>query len=131
MKSVQVMQNRVLKSLYMKDWLTPTNALHRELALLKVSDIFKLKVSQFTFRHRKGLLPGVFNDYFKTNGNVHTYGTRQSRQLHLPRTQTLTGQNTIKVQGVKVFNNLPQDIKSLKSIKTFGERVKKLYISKY
>jgi len=131
LKSIQVMQNRILKNLYGKDWLTPTNILHKDLLLLKVQDIFKLKVNQFVFQHRKGLLPSVFDSYFTNNANVHNHKTRQSLLLHVPRTQSVSGQHTIKVLGVKLFNSLPNNITSITSVKSFKSKIRKHYIAMY
>ena len=131
LKTVQTMQNRILKILFHKDWYTPTDILHKDLCLLKVSDIFKLKVNQFVHKHKLGQLPKVFDSYFTDNTNIHDHNTRQSHNLHLPRTQTQSGQQTIKITGVKLYNALPNIVKSINTIKAFCTKVKKLYYTNY
>ena len=130
-KKIQVLQNRILKILYSKDWYTSTDTLHKELDLLKVEDIFKLKVVHFTFQQRKGLLPNIFDSYFSKNENVHDHRTRQSHKLHLPRTQGKIGQKTMKVLGVNLYNGLPENITSSETVKNFRKKTKKFFISKY
>ncbi len=39
---LQVVQNRILKTMYNKDWYTSTSILHRNLNILKIKDIFFL-----------------------------------------------------------------------------------------
>ena len=42
LKSIQVMQNRILKILFNIDWFCPTNSLHKNLNIIQVKDIFLL-----------------------------------------------------------------------------------------
>ena len=130
-KTVQTMQNRILKILFHKDWYTPTDTLHKELGLLKVCDIFKLKVNQFVHKHKLGQLPKVFDNYFTDNINIHSHNTRQASKLHLPRAHTNSGQQTIKILGVKLYNALPNIVKNVNTIKAFCAKVKKFYYTNY
>ena len=131
MKTVQIMQNRILKILFRKDWYTPTDILHKDLGLLKVCDIFKLKVNQFVHKYKLGQLPKVFDNYFTDNTNIHSHNTRQASNLHLPRAHTNSGQQTIKILGVKLYNDLPNIVKNVNTIKAFCAKVKKLYYTNY
>ncbi len=47
LKKVQTQQNRSLKILYNKDYLTPTLTLHKELDLLLVQIIYKINIAKF------------------------------------------------------------------------------------
>ena len=82
-KKVQTKQNRALKILYSKDYLTPTLTLHKELGLLKVTVIHEVAIIKFVFRQNNELTPSIFKDTFKTNQEVHTYNTRQKINLHI------------------------------------------------
>jgi hypothetical protein len=125
LKKVQVMQNRLLKTLYRLDWLTPTVDLHRDLSLLTVKDIFKLHVAKFVFKQKNGSLPSTFNTYFSTNAQVHRHSTRQVNSLHVIRPNTTQGAKTIKIMGVNIYNNLPAYITDSPSIKAFKRRIRK------
>ena len=130
-KSIQTMQNRILKILFCKDWFTPTPDLHKELELLTVEDVFHLQVCQFVKQQKLGLLPNLFDDYFQENADVHDHYTRNSTSIHLIRKRTKAGQKTIKYQGVKLFNALPDEILVANGIKSFRSKVKKHFISRY
>ncbi len=41
LNKIQRLQKKIIKVLFYKDWLTPTNDLHRELKILKVEDVHK------------------------------------------------------------------------------------------
>ena len=69
-KQLQVLQNKVLKSLFNFDWYTPTNVLHSNLNLLNLTDIFHVSLLKLVYKQRNNLLPNVFNDYFITRSNI-------------------------------------------------------------
>ena len=63
---VQTQQNRALKILYIKDYLTQTKTLHKDLELLMITDISQLYIAKFVYKQRKGLLPEPFHNLKKT-----------------------------------------------------------------
>ncbi len=71
LRKIQVIQNRILKTLYNKDWYTHTNILHKELNLLQIQDIFSLFQLTFVHNHQQGKLPEIFSGYYVTRENIH------------------------------------------------------------
>jgi hypothetical protein len=53
------------------------------------------------------------NDKFKLNSEVYNMNTRQKYNFHLPSSNLSVYQNGVYFTGIKVFNNLPQNIKNL------------------
>ena len=78
LKKVQVQQNRSLKILYNKDYMTHTKTLHRELKTLLVENIYKLSIAKFVYKYEKGMLPKIFDNFFIKNNKMHSHGTRQN-----------------------------------------------------
>ena len=130
-KKVQTKQNRALKILYSKDHLTPTITIHKELVLLKVTEIHKVAILKFVFRQNKELTPSIFKDTFKTNLEVHTYNTRQKNNLHIIQPNNNFSKYTVRFQGPKPWNSIPTNIRSSKSIKSFARNVKQHFINSY
>jgi len=62
----------------------------------------------------KNKLSNFFNDYFCKTLQVHTWLTRSAEKqlLYLPRYRTNCLQRSIKFTGVKIWNNLPNFLKS-------------------
>ncbi len=52
LNKIQSLQNKIIKVVFNKDWLTPTNDLHRELKILKVEDVHKLFTLRLIYQHQ-------------------------------------------------------------------------------
>ena len=126
---IQTLQNQLLKVLTKKPYRYSTNALHNELKLIKVVDIFKQEVLSFVFNYYTNKLPPVFSNYFTLFSNIHNYNTRDRNQSFiLPQFSNEFGSSALKVEGVRLWNSLNVGMKSLKSIKTFRKSLKESYL---
>lgn len=129
---LQVLQNRILKILYNKDWYTGTNALHKELHVLKVEDIFKLSVLNFVYKCNAGLAPEVFRNYYLKRSDIHKRNTRNVDKLEIPMYKTFTyGHATLKYIGTDLYNGLPREIVNVTHFNKFKANVKCHLMGKY
>jgi hypothetical protein len=63
--------------------------------------------------------------YF-ANSEIHNINTRHTSKLHLPRAHLNIYQKGVYYSGIKIFNSLPQDIKThTDNPRTFKKAVKK------
>ena len=69
-------------------------------------------------------LPEIFNPLFKFNNIVHSILTRNNNAYHYPFYSKSSTQQPIEYSGVKVWNALPNDIKSLQSKSLFSSKLK-------
>jgi hypothetical protein len=79
-------------------------------------NLFKeLKILPFVSQYIFSLLIFVINNknYFITNSENHSIHNRSSSNFHLPQANLAIYQKGVYYAGVKVFNNLPQDIKNI------------------
>ena len=67
-----------------------------------------------------------FNFDIRRNSSFHSYQTRGSNVLHLPRVRTNWGKQTFIYQASKDWNNLDNTIKSSKSMSFFKAKLKSL-----
>ena len=72
-----------------------------------------------------GLLINIFNDFFTMNCNIHSYYTRQSKQLHVPKPKVSAFQNTLRFCGIKLWNQTYDRIQSNCSFSAYKQHVKK------
>lgn len=130
-KKLQVIQNRIIKTLFQKEWRMPTNDLHKELNLLKVTDIFKVQMAQFTYKCLSGQLPDIFNSYYITIDDIHHHRTRAAydKKLYIRGTRTVIGSQTAKIRGAKIYNNLRTT--NFESSNSFRQNIIKAYIDSY
>ena len=125
------MQNRILKTLYNKDWYTPTKLLQKSLNLLQITDIASLFQLSFVYNHRQGNFPEFFSDYYISRENIHNIFTRNRKQIHLKKTKTNIGSKSIKITGATLYNSLPSHVKDSRTIKSFKKVVKETFLQKY
>jgi hypothetical protein len=57
------------------------------------------------------------NEHFQTNADVHSINTRHKHYLHKPAANLSCLQKSTYYAGIRIFNNLPSDIKSLRKKK--------------
>ena len=67
-----------------------------------------------------------FKFVIRRNSSFHSYQTRRSNDLHLPRVRTNWGKQTFIFQASKDWNNLDNDIKNGKSLSFFKAKLKTL-----
>lgn len=131
MHKLQVKQNRCLKTLFNKDFLTPTKAMHKELQVLMIPDIEKLHILKFVHLQRNNMTPDVFYNLFIPNHTVHGHNTRQTCNLHLHRTHNAYGKKTTKFYGAQLWNSIPAQLRMIESNGTFGKHIKKSLLDSY
>ena len=118
-EKIQILQNRLLKVLYKKNYRFSTNKLHKELAVLKVEDMIKQETLSFVYQYIHTKLPNVFSDYFLHRQNLHEMiEEKRKRRFIIPRVNTKIGERTIKFSGTKLFNENAQELNLKCTIKT-------------
>jgi len=122
---IQILQNRILKTLTRKECRFSTMMLHDELGLLTVKNIYLLYLNSFVFKQRNGLLPTVFEDYFHMNIQARSRTTRQDSNLYVSRRKTTFGSKALKVTGAKLWNSTPKEFTTITSLKAFKKMYKK------
>ena len=123
MNKVQILQNKLLKVLLDKEWRTPTIELHNTLDILQVNDLFFQEIATFVYNYFKGNLPDGFTGYFQILN--HSYGTRGNLNcLITPLCSTELGKKTVRYLGSKIWNDLNQEKKEIRSPKAFRKSIK-------
>jgi hypothetical protein len=131
LKKVQIRQNRSIKTLYSKDYLTPTKALHKDINILLVQDIYRHRVLKFVYKQQNNLLPKIFDKFYTTKHNIHSHNTRQKNGLYLTQATSNYGLDSIEHQGILLWNLLPNQTRTLTNIKSFSRTVKHDIITTY
>ena len=109
---------------------TPSNPLFIQLNLLKLNDVYKLKVG--TEIKKMIALNLIVNTDFQFNCNLYRYSTRSSAKnnFYVPQVKTNVGKSSLKYRGAVIWNEIPIEIRS-KSITTFKHHYKKYLIKLY
>ena len=105
-----------------------TNALHRELHILKVSDITTVKTLLLVNNILLGVCPDHFKNYFQLR---ETNYDLRSNKLNVVRTRTKLASFGIYVRGANLWNNFSDALKKYRYQKNFKKYVIKHFIDKY
>ena len=116
-----IIQKRIVRIIADADYLAHTNPIFRKLNLLKIADLYKFQAIVDT--HSKILQGG-----YKIEHNVNTRNRNLSKSKYhrLDRTQ-----QSIASSGPMLWNDLPIELRLIKSIPRFKKKLKMFYLSTY
>ena len=79
------------------------------------------------FKSMNGLAPSYLLSDFTQAKKYHTYNTRHRDLIRLPLAKSTKYQGSFRYNGGCTFNNLPKEIRSLESLKTFKTECKRFF----
>ena len=85
------LQKRAVRAISHQPFLAHSIPIFKDLKLLTVVDIFKLRLLSFVYESVNIVAPDCFHNFFSLNSTVHCYNTRQSTRgdLFLANINTL------------------------------------------
>ena len=91
-----------------------------------IKQINILEVGKFMYKYKNSMLPERFEGYFQLSGTTHNHNLRSVAQQKytLNKANGLYGLKMIHNTGVKLWNDLPIEIKNQKTLKTFNNLFK-------
>ena len=114
-----ILQKKAVRLITNSHYLTPSSPLFVKCNILPLTELIKLNTCIFMFNYHKGILPESFAHMFKTNSAIHSYPTRQSKDLHIPFSRLSFVCHSTRFVGVNEWNSLNQDIKSSTTLTRF------------
>ena len=112
---IQNLRNRILRLIFHRNPRDNIDDIYKKFAILKVRDKFKFEISCFVYKFLHRMLPDCLNNFFLLNSEIHFRQTRQSNNLHLPLFKKSTCKQSIKLVGVKLWKEIPNEIKQSKT----------------
>ena len=105
----------------------PSRPLFQHLSMLSVYDKYKYQLLIQVYKSSHNLIPNHYScQYYIKNSSIYQHNTRQQNNLHIPkcRSRTCIRQNTIIYQGPKLWNALPDGMKSSNSFNIFKKQLR-------
>ena len=127
------LQKKAVRAISFQSRLSPSLPIFKDLKLLKLSEIFELRLSTFVFDSVNKTSPSCFHNFFLFNSSVHQYSTRQASQgdLYLLRKNSSQyGLKSIRYLGAKLWNPLPVELRNAPSKVSFKTKMKFYLLSK-
>ena len=89
--------------------------------------IYYYHVLIFMLKHKKGLLPPIFNDMFIQNNTIHSHNTRQANNIYVSDFKNRSSQQTIKFTRTKLWNFMYYKLKT--NINLSSHRLKEYIVA--
>ena len=124
---VFLLQKRVVRAISFEHFTAPSMPIFSDLKILKVHDLFQLKMLSFVYDCINKIAPPYFHSFFELVDSVHQYSTRQATNNDIFLTQMNTlqyGLRSVRYFGAKCWNDIPVEIKKSPSANNFRQKVK-------
>ena len=115
------LQKKAIRAINCLPYNSHTNDSFKSMKLLKLEDIYKLRVLTYMFK----------SDNFAVQSENHSYSTRYRNNLTIPRFNRSKTQSTIFYNGILLWNTIPDDIRSVESVGAFKARIKDMLLGEY
>ena len=127
-QSLFVTQKKLIRRIMKKRRTEPSTPLFKKLNLLKLNDINNLNAGSFVYKSINNLIPApiAYESRF-----IGPYNLRRSQPLSIPFTRFNQNQRFIHIRGARLWNGLPEDIRSSRTLFTFKKKLKAFYINTY
>ena len=126
------LQKKAVRSISFQPRLSPSLPIFKDLKLLKLFDIFKVRLLTFVYDSINKTSPCCFHNFYLFSSSVHRYSTRQASQgdLYLFCKDSLQyGLKSIRYLGAKLWNELPVELRNTPSKISFKKQLK-IYLLK-
>ena len=128
-QSLFILQKRAIRIIKNVGYRDHTNPLFLELKLLKLSDLVEFQIAQIMFKAKNVQLPGNIQILFNERQGHHYL--RGSVIFTNVRVRTTKRSFCVSVCGVKIWNNLSEELKGCPNIKLFKKRYKDTILTRY
>ena len=128
---LQIVSNKLLKILFNMSPFHSTNQLHKELDILKVKDVYKSRVLKFVFQCLNHTMLCMYNNYFQKRRSLHDRNLRDMKNLHVPVGYSAIALSSTRINGAKLWNELPLEIRKIDDAICFKNSLKSHFMESY
>lgn len=132
LSKLNVINNKLLRVIQSKNIRTPIAYLYREVNILPINKlhIFNILLLLHKFKYNKESLPVVFNNYFLSTRDIHSYNSRSINiNYFIKSVSNEREKRNIKFKAPQLWNSLSTDLKTIQSHTTFKKTLKKFLLS--
>lgn len=123
---LKMISNKILRILYKKPILAPVRDLYQVCDSLPVDKLHELQLLTLVHKiiNNNSSLPEIFKNYVSNINEDSQYTFRRSCDLKVVRFTSTKGQKCCVYKCVKLWNGIPNNLKIIKSNKTFKKLIK-------
>ena len=103
-----------------------TGLLFKNTGVLKLLNINVYNTALFMFKYYNKLLPDSCKNFIKPrDNNLNRYNFRHVHDFEIPRYRTTIREKFIIIQGPRIWDSLPEDLRTLSTISNFKNKLKR------
>jgi hypothetical protein len=121
---IHLLQKRVIRIINREVYDAHTDAIFRNLNILKLKKIYLFQLGIFMYKCENNLLPANLASSFIRTNQVHNYSTRASRLFYVPSCRTNIRKFSANYQGPCFYNSLDAGIRDVASVSLFQSKLK-------
>lgn len=112
-------QKRCLRNIVGAKYLDTCRPIYKDMQVLTVPSLYIYESAVFVKQHQH---------YFESNKTTHSYKTRNKKDFYIPTSSVPTTRKGVFNSLMRVYNSIPNDIKSLQ-LNSFKAKLKKLLLN--
>ena len=109
-KPIFILQKKVVRAITFNNFSAPSAPIFLTLRILKLQDLFEMKLLTFVYEAVNKLSPSCFHEFFDVLSQVHQHDTRQARKGDI----LLTRKNSLQYSAYFKPNSQDHNLKKLK-----------------
>ena len=126
---ISKLQKRAIRIINKTSFRAHTESLLKKSGILKTKDMYSQKLKLFGFDYRNNILPKSFINYFPSQAaNIRT---RQINFLNYSVPRTTYSSQSFLHQTIKLWNEIPNDLKTQSSRKVFKKSLTENFLNGY
>ena len=129
---VQILQNKIIRNLFSQKLLSVnTMDLFYKLNILKVRELFQYELGISMY---KAIYLGYYDPLTESLRDLnwsHHYNTRKINSYRVPNVKTSANTRHLIFKGVQLWNSLPFELRTSRSLYTFKNKFKNYLLAKY
>ena len=120
LNKLRTLQKRALRLITNSPYWSPSAPIFVKLNLIRLDDIYVFQTAKFLGMFRLNLLPKSCSHFFVISPSIRSHITRFATYFVLSMCRTLIRQNTISIRGPLLWNTVPLNVQSAKTIIEFS-----------
>ena len=124
LKPLEIIQRKSIRLINNSSYNAHTKPIFKKINILTLCDLYTLHIDKFMYEYHHNNLPNSLNNIFIPNHDFHSYNTRHREDPHILSRRTAFAGKSLLHQGPKLWNEIPREIKDLKSIHMFTRKIK-------
>ena len=128
-----LLQKRIIRAIAFQSFSSPSSPIFSNLKILKLQDLFQLKLLSFVYECINKISPVCFYNFFESIKSIHHHDTRKASKndIFLTRKNTLQyGIRSVRFTGAESWNSIPTTIKESASLVCFRYKLKSYLLAK-